>query len=81
MTTPKRIPTRLTIQLPTGYTEIFLNLCDAFNLSRDQLFMLLMVDKGLADGGQGMIFADEASKSEWSEFITNKIFKIANSLP
>lgn len=80
MTAPKKIPSRLTISLPPAYTEIYLNLCDAFDLTREQLLMVMMTDKGLIDDGIGKIFPDEISKSEWAEQITNKIFQFANSL-
>lgn len=80
MTKPKKIPSRLTISLPTEYIETYLQLCDAFELTRDQLFVIITSGNGLIDGNVEKIFPDVASKSVWAELIASKVFQFANSL-
>lgn len=75
-----KIPTRLTISnIPIEYIETYLNICDGLDLTREQLFMLLMSEKGLRDGGLKHVFPDNQSRTEWVELLINRMFKYANS--
>ncbi|UZE97226.1 hypothetical protein [Alkalimarinus alittae] len=76
MTKPKKIPSRLTISLPIEYIETYLQLCDAFELTRDQLFMILTSGNGLIDGGVEKIFPDGVSKSEWGRTYSQQDFSV-----
>jgi len=76
----KKIPTRLTISnIPIEYIETYLNICDGLDLTREQLFMLLMSEKGLTDDGLKHVFPDKQSRTEWVELLINRMFKYANS--
>lgn len=76
----KKTPTRLTISnLPIDYIETYLNICDRLDLSREQLFMLLMSEKGLKDDGLKHVFPDTKLHAEWVELLINRMFMYANS--
>jgi len=74
-----KIPSRLSIpDLPIEYIETYIHICDAFELTRAQLFMVVTSGNGLVDGGVDKVFPDVEARSEWTELLINKIFSFAN---
>ena len=75
MTTKNLIITKL----PIEYRDMYLDLCDAFELTRNELLVLLMTETGLVNGGIDNVIKNKTSQEEWRSLIVNRIFTFANS--
>ena len=75
MPTKNLIITKLQLE----YRDAYLDLCDAFELTRNELLVLLMTETGLVDGGIDNVIADKASQDEWRSLLVSRLFSFANS--
>ena len=75
MTQPKNL---IITSLPVEYIHLFKNLCEAMDLSRDQLLILLMTGAGYVSGGIENIIDDEEALAEWREALVKRVFALSN---
>jgi hypothetical protein len=74
MTKPKNL---VITSLPAEYIHLFKDLCEAMELSRDQLLILLLTGAGHVSGGLENIIDDEDALAEWREMMVYRIFALS----
>lgn len=60
--------------LPTEWTTLFKDLCDALELSRDQLLILLMIQNGTTVEQVDGAIAKFQAQTEWRELVMSRLF-------
>ncbi|MBL4761575.1 MAG: hypothetical protein JKY93_02620 [Gammaproteobacteria bacterium] len=65
-------------KLGQEYHEAYLNLCELLELTKDQLLILLLTEKGVIDGGIENAFPDKLAQDGWEEVLIKRFFDMCN---